>query len=83
MNIISPTNPLINTLVFYIIIISLIFLIKTDKFFCQDTGKIKQFGYKDNLTILPLPLFSLLLAIFLYLFFTIIESIYNKLCSTS
>ncbi len=79
MNFISPTNPVFNTLLFYIIIISLIFLMKPHKFFCKKTSQIKQFGYTHNTTIIPLPLFSILLAVGLYLSFSAVELLYVRL----
>lgn len=76
---IDPTSPLYNTIIFYILIISIILITKPSFLYCNKTNKFKPFGCNDNETLLSFPIVSIGTGIILYLIFTIIEILYYYL----
>lgn len=79
MGIINPNNPLCNTIIFYIIIFSIILIIKPSFMYCDKTNKFKQFGCQEGQTIFCLPLITISIGIILYIFFLFIEIVYNSI----
>ena len=67
--------PLYNTLIIYIIIVTMLIIIKPEFMYCHDTNEFRTFGYDDGKTLLPFSVVSIASGIFLYMFFSIIESI--------
>ena len=77
--ILSPGHPVYNSIIFYIIIICLVLLIKPNFMYCKKTQKFKTFGISSkHTTIVTFPIFSITVAILLYMIFLCI-SILNKL----
>ena len=81
MFIISPKNPSINAIIFFIFIIILILLIRPNLIYCKKTNKLKSFGIGKNKTILTLPIISVGLGIIFYTIFLLIEILYIKLAN--
>lgn len=73
MGLIDPTNPLYNTIIFYIIIIIVLLLIKPDSMYCNKTKRFKSFGIGENKTICSFPMVCMTSAVGLYIIFLIIE----------
>ena len=78
--IISPSNPVYNSIIFYIIIICLVLIIKPKFMYCRRANRFKEFGIAKNKTIITLPVFSITIAIILYMIFLLV-SILNGLLS--
>lgn len=75
----DPNTPLINTIYCYIIIIGMILVSKPNIIYCKNTKKFKSFGLENNKTLFPFPVICISTGVLLYLFFIIINSIYNLL----
>ncbi|AYV82364.1 MAG: hypothetical protein Homavirus37_3 [Homavirus sp.] len=69
MDIIDPSRPLYNTIVFYILIICIILIIKPSFMYCHRSKKFKSFGLSDNQTIFSFPLIAISTGIVLYMIF--------------
>jgi hypothetical protein len=69
MGLLNPENPLINTIIFYIISISLLIYYKPKIIYDKKTKKFKQFGLNKDKSILCLPVLAMLIAIIYYIFF--------------
>jgi len=77
--ILNPTSPVYNSIMFYIIIICLVLLIKPNFMYCKKLNKFKDFGVSSkNKTLLTFPVFTIIVAILLYMIFLFV-SILNKL----
>ena len=69
MGLLNPKNPLINTIILYIITISLLLYYKPKIIYDKKSKKFKQFGLNKHKSILCLPILAVLLAIIYYIFF--------------
>jgi len=69
MGLLNPTNPLINTIITYIITITLLLYTKPKIIYDKKTKKFKQFGLNKGKSILSLPILVILIAIIYYIFF--------------
>jgi len=69
MGLLNPQNPLINTIIIYIISLSLLLYNKPKLIYDKKTMKFKQFGLNKGKSILCLPILSILMAIIYYIFF--------------
>lgn len=65
----SYDNPLYNTIIVFLIIILLLYILKPDIIYDRNTNKFRQFGTTDGKTLLPIYVIAILLAIILYIFF--------------
>lgn len=69
-------SAVLNSIIVYIILMIFIYISQSTTFFVDNTYQLKQFGIREhNKTILPLYLFSIILVIILYMFFSILESL--------
>lgn len=73
---IFSNNPLYNSLKVYIIIIVLLIYFKPSFLYDKKQKQFKSFGIDKNSTIFSLPIFSIILAIFIYFIFSLIDK-YN------
>ena len=69
MGLLNPTNPLINTIITYIITITILLYNKPKIIYDKKTKKFKQFGLNKGKSILSLPILVILIAIVYYIFF--------------
>lgn len=69
MGLLNPLNPLMNTIIFYIITILLLLYYKPKLIYDKKTKKFKQFGVNKGKSILCLPILSILISIIYYIFF--------------
>lgn len=65
----DPLNPVYNTVVVYIIIISIILIIKPESMYCKKTDTFKPFGLNDNQTIMSFPVVIMGSGVLLYTLF--------------
>ena len=70
----SPLNPVGNSILTYIIIICCLLYIKPSIIYDKKTKKYKQFGVNKGNSILPLPIIAIIIAILSYVIFYHIES---------
>lgn len=75
--ILRPSNPLYNSVIFYLLSIILIVIIKPEFMYDKKRRKFKQFGTGRRQTILTLPMISIILAIIIYIIFAYIAKTYN------
>ena len=82
MGIISLSNPLYNTVIAFVSVMALLYIIKPDTIYDRGKEEFRQFGMDDNKTILPIHVIAILLAIILYVLFNqlskIITDVDNK-----
>ena len=69
MGLLNPTNPLMNTIIIYIVTIILLLYNKPKIIYDKKTKKFKQFGLNKGKSILSLPILVILIAIVYYIFF--------------
>lgn len=69
MGLLNPLNPLMNTIIFYVITILLLLYYKPKLIYDKKTKKFKQFGLNKGKSILCLPILSILISIIYYIFF--------------
>jgi len=73
MGLLNPHNSLFNSIIVYIILISLIIYKKPHFIYDKKIKKFKQFGMQHGRSILSLPLLSILIAVITYVVFFYIE----------
>ena len=73
MGLLNPLNPLINSIVVYIILILLLIYNKPSIIYNKKTKKFKQFGMAEGKSVLSLPILAILLSIIIYIIFSYIE----------
>lgn len=73
MGLLNPLNPLMNSIIVYIIIILLLIYNKPNLIYDKKTKKFKQFGMQKGKSILSLPVFAILISIITYIIFLHIE----------
>lgn len=66
---ISPNQPVYNTVIFYIIIVCIILLIKPNFMYCHKTKQFKAFGCNKNQTLTSFPVVCISTGIVLYMIF--------------
>lgn len=74
---IDPQNPVYNAIIFYILIVSIILIIKPSRMYCYKNKKFKSFGFNENQTLISFSVVTTIIGIFLYMFFLWIEIIYK------
>lgn len=67
--ILNIDNPVYNTIIAFLIIIILLYIIKPDVVYDHNKKEFRQFGTTNGKTLLPIYVISILLAILLYAFF--------------
>jgi len=77
----DPSSPVFNAIIFYILIISIILLLKPSFMYDEKTNKFKSFGCNDDQTIFSFPVISIIIAIILYLIFLLIDIFYSNVLS--
>ena len=77
---VSPNQPLYNTVVFYIMFVCIILLLKPNFIYCHKTNKFKAFGCGGNKTLASFPVVCVSSAVILYMLFLCIKII-NKYLS--
>jgi hypothetical protein len=70
MGLLNPLNPLLNSIIVYIIIIVLLLYNKPNLIYDKKIKKFKQFGMDKGKSILSLPVLALVIAMCVYLFFS-------------
>ena len=75
MGFIDPQSPVFNTVIFYILIIGIIWLLKPNFLYCNKRKHFRQFGCNEGQTIITLPVFGILASVTIYLIFLTIEII--------
>jgi len=70
----SPLNPVINSIIVYILIICYLLYAKPSIIYDNKTKQYKQFGVDRGKSILPLPILAIITAILSYIVFYHIES---------
>ena len=73
MGILNPLNPLVNSIIVYIIIILLLIYNKPNLIYDNKTKKFKQFGMTQGKSILSLPVLAILISIVTYITFSYIS----------
>ena len=66
-------NPMYNAIVCYIIIVSVILLMKPQFIYCEKTQRFKSFGFDEGHTVLSFPIVSIGTAIVAYLVFVCVD----------
>ena len=79
MSIISPTEPLYNSIVFYIIIIIILLITKPEIIYSKKNERLKKFGSSKEESLLPLPVLSISISVILYIIFSFIKVLHEKL----
>ena len=84
MGLLNPLNPLLNSIIVYIILVLLLIYSKPSVIYDKKTKKFKQFGMQKGKSILSLPILAILIAIITYVIFlhfekstVIMNSYYN------
>lgn len=67
---------LYNTIIIYILLMAVFYLIKPSFLYSQKYKKFKSYGCDVEETICPIHVFSIILCIMIYLLFSLIEFIY-------
>lgn len=78
MTIIDPSNPVYNTVIFYILIMTIMLVMKPEFIYDHKNDMFKTFGLKDNQTIMCLPITALCMGVLLYMIFLSINIITNS-----
>lgn len=73
------SNPVYNTIIFYILLVIIIMLIKPEFMYCHKNQKFKSFGFDKDQTVFCLPIVCLTSVIILYLLFVTINVVGNYL----
>ena len=73
---INPKLPAYNASLIYILFVIFIIITKPIYMYNNQDNKFKEFGYTHNKTILTFPLVCITFAIFIYLFFSVIEALF-------
>jgi len=73
MGLLNPFNPLINSIIVYIILILLLIYNKPNIIYDKKTKKYKQFGMQSGKSVLSLPILAILLSIVTYIVFSYVE----------
>jgi hypothetical protein len=73
MGFLNPFNPLINSIIVYIILILLLIYNKPSIIYDKKTKKFKQFGMNSGKSVLSLPVLAILLSIIIYIIFSYVE----------
>ena len=79
MTIIDPQTPMFNSIIFYIIIVTILILAKPKFMYSTKTKKFKSFGCKKGQTLLSFPVVSITSAFALYLIFLFVQVISSHL----
>lgn len=79
MTFINPNNPVFNTIIFYILITSIILVLKPKFMYCYESNKFKSFGFGEGKTLISFPVISIMSGIMLYFVFLWIDIIHNYL----
>lgn len=79
MVLINPSNALYNTLLFYIIIVTLILLLKPKFMYSYKKNRFKSFGFGKHKTLFCLPIICISSGILLYLFFLTLQVLFEGL----
>lgn len=72
-------GPLYNTILFYLIFVSLLLVFKPSIMYCDKQKRFKSFGCKDGETIVCFPLVCITFAVVLFLLFLLIDIVSNYL----
>ena len=75
---ISASNVFYNTLLFYMIIVTILLILKPEFMYSEKQKKFKSFGMGKGKTLFCLPIISIGSAIILYFLFFFIEISYNS-----
>lgn len=75
------SSPVYNTIIFYILIVSLLLIIKPGFMYCSNTKRFKSFGFGENKTLFCFPLICIACVIILYFLFLLIDIFNNYLDS--
>lgn len=78
---IFDSDPLYNSILFYILFIILIILLKPKFLYCQETNKMKSFGFGENQTIFCFPLVCIMSIVVFYLVFLGLDIVNDALKS--
>ncbi len=73
MGFLNPFNPLINSIIVYIILILLLIYNKPSIIYDKKTKKFKQFGMDSGKSVLSLPVLAILMSIIIYIIFSYVE----------
>jgi Ca2+/H+ antiporter len=79
MSLINPNNPVYNSIIFYILTISIILLLKPKFMYCYKTNKFKTFGFGKHKTFFSFPCVAIILSILFYMIFLWIEITFQYL----
>ena len=81
MSIISPSEPMYNSIVFYMIILIILLIVRPNIIYSKENNKLKKFGTQKDETLIPLPILSIAISVLLYIFFSLIKVLHEKLNS--
>lgn len=77
---VNDSSIVYNTIIFFILIVSMLIMIKPEFIYCNKTKKFKSFGCnKEGASLLCFPIVSATLAVVLYIFFLSINIMFDKL----
>jgi TolA-binding protein len=76
---INLSNPLYNTVIVFISIMALIYIIKPEAIYDRENREFRQFGTDDGKTLMPIYVIAILIAIILYVLFNQIAKIMNPI----
>jgi|688.fasta_scaffold1401800_2 hypothetical protein len=67
------TNPVYNTILFYILFVTIILVLKPRNIYCHKTKRFKSFGCGKEQTLLSFPIICISTVIVLYFIFLMVE----------
>jgi len=76
---ILESGPLYNSILLYILFVTVIILVKPKQLYCNKTKKFKTFGCGNKQTLLSFPIVCLISIVIFYFFFLMLEIINNYL----
>ena len=76
------SSPIYNTILFYIILITVILILKPRSMYCYKTKKFKPFGLEKGKTLLCFPIVAITSVVVLYFIFLMVEILNEYLDSS-
>jgi len=77
------SSPVYNTILFYILLVTIILVLKPSNMYCQKTKRFKSFGCGKNQTLLCFPIVCITAVIVFYFIFLMVEIISGYLDNTT
>lgn len=78
----KPNNPVYNTLIIYIIVISVLLIVRPEAMYNRQNGKFKTFGFGEGQSMLSFPTVAIGSGVMLYGLFLLISRLSYKQVSS-